>query len=161
MLNPVKFLVRLQAGASLVLALFFAADASGAGETELAAAAVLGKGDAAVLQLVREVTDWKSRAEAAEGLLLRSGVQLPVKPSPRQLGQAKVVGSVEEERVLIVSAGRLSGAVLGCLLNVGDGVLAKVVESRETVSAAMVEQRFKGRLGQLEGSPVSLFVARP
>jgi hypothetical protein len=44
---------------------------------------------------------------------------------------------------------------------VGDGVTAKVVESRETVSAAVVEQRFKGRLAELEGSPVRLFVVRP
>jgi hypothetical protein len=159
--TPVKLLERLQVCIPPLAALLLAVDAHGAGETELSAVAVLGKGDAAVLQLVREITDWKARAEAAELLLVQSGIRVPAKNAAKQSKQAQVVGCLEEERILIVSAGRLSGAVLGSLLSVGDGVTAKVVESRETVSAAVVEQRFKGRLAELEGSPVRLFVVRP
>jgi hypothetical protein len=68
---------------------------------------------------------------------------------------------LEAERVVILSAGKLSGAVLGSLVSVGDGVFAKVVESRETVSAAIVDQKYQGRVGALEGALVRLLVVRP
>ena len=133
----------------------------GAGDSELAAVSALGRGDAAVIQLVRELTDWRSRAEAAEALLLNAGVQSPASPRPAQSAQAQVLASLEAERVVILSAGKLSGAVLGSLVSVGDGVVAKVVESRETVSAAIVDQKYQGRVGALEGSLVRLLVVRP
>jgi len=133
----------------------------GAGDSELAAVSALGRGDAAVIQLVRELTDWRSRAEAAEALLLNAGVQSPASPRPAQTAQAQVLASLEAERVVILSAGKLSGAVLGSLVSVGDGVVAKVVESRETVSAAIVDQKYQGRVGALEGSLVRLLVVRP
>lgn len=133
----------------------------GAGDLELGAVSVLGRGDAAVIQLVRELTDWRSRAESAEALLLNAGVQPPVPPRLAHSAQAQVLASLESERVVILSAGKLSGAVLGSLVSVGDGVVAKVVESRETVSAAIVDQKYQGRVGALEGSLVRLLVVRP
>jgi hypothetical protein len=134
---------------------------SAAGETELAAVNALGKRDSAVLQLVREVTEWKARAEAAESLLAKAGLPTPA-IAPRALdAQARVMASLESERVLILSAGKLSGAVLGALVSVGEGVVAKVVESRETVSAAVVDQKYQGNVGALEGALVRLVVARP
>jgi len=99
----------------------------GVGESELAAVSALGRGDATVIQLVRELTDWRSRAESAETLLLSSGVQFPVSQRPAPSAQAQVLASLEAERVVILSAGRLSGAVLGSLVSVGEGVVAKVV----------------------------------
>lgn len=133
----------------------------GAGETELAAVNVLGKGDAAVLQLVRELTEWKARAEAAESLLSRSGILGVSEVKAAQPAQAQVLSSLEAERVVVISAGRLSGAVLGSLVSLGDGVVAKVVESRETVSAAVVDQNYKEKIGALEGALVRLLVVRP
>ncbi len=133
----------------------------GAGDSELTAVSALGRGDAAVIQLVRELTDWRSRAEAAEALLLNAGLQAPPSPRPAQSAQAQVLASLEAERVVILSAGMLSGAVLGSLVSIGDGVVAKVVESRETVSAAIVDQKYQGRVGALEGSLVRLLVVRP
>jgi hypothetical protein len=133
----------------------------GTGDTELAAVSALGKGDAAVIQLVRELTDWKTRAETAESLLSKAGIPVPVQNKPSQPAQAQVVGSIDSERIVILSAGRSSGAVLGALVSVGDGVVAKVVESRETVCAALVDQRYQGKVGALEGARVRLLVVRP
>jgi hypothetical protein len=132
----------------------------GAGDTELVAANALGKRDSAVLQLVREVTEWKARAEAAESLLTKAGLSYPSFEQRIQGAQARVLASLESERVLILSAGRLSGAVLGALVSVGDGVVAKVVECRDTVSAALVDQKYQGKVGSLEGSLVRLLVVR-
>jgi hypothetical protein len=133
----------------------------GAEGMELSAVSALGKGESAVLQLVRELTEWKARAEAAESLLERSGMRTAGEVKPIQATQAQVVGALEAERIVIVSAGKLSGAVLGSLVAVGEGVVAKIVESRETVSAAVVDQGYRGRIGVLEGSPVRLLVVRP
>jgi hypothetical protein len=127
----------------------------------LAAVSVLGRKDAAVIQLVRELTGWRTRAESAEALLLSAGTLRPVVPKPGHIAQAKVLASLEAERVVVVSAGKLSGAVLGSLVSVGDGVIAKVVESRDTVSAAIVDQKYQGRVGALEGTLVRLLVVRP
>jgi len=133
----------------------------GAGDSELSAVSALGRGDTAVIQLVRELTDWRSRAESAEALLLSAGVRSPGLQRPAQSVQAQVLSSLEAERVVILSAGKLSGAVLGSLVSVGEGVVAKVVESRETVSAAVVDQKYQVRVGALEGSLVRLLVVRP
>ncbi len=143
------------------LASMCAAVCRGSGESEAAAVNAIGRGDAAVLQLVREVTEWKSRAEAAESLLTAAGIPNSVQPRSGRPMQAQVMSTLESERVLIISAGKLSGAVLGALVSVGDGVVAKVVESRETVSAAILDQKYQGRVGALEGSHVRLLVVRP
>jgi hypothetical protein len=133
----------------------------GAGDSGLAAVSALGRGEAAVIQLVRELTAWRARAEAAEALLLNAGVQPPALSKSVQSAQAQVLASLEAERIVILSAGMLSGAVLGSLVSLGDGIVAKVVESRETVSAAIVDQKYQGRVGALEGALVRLLVVRP
>jgi hypothetical protein len=77
------------------------------------------------------------------------------------LVQAMVVGSLESERIVVLSAGRTSGAVLGCLVSVGDGVVAKVVESRDRMSAAVVDHKYQGPVLALVGRYARLFVVRP
>jgi hypothetical protein len=44
------------------------------------------------------------------------------------------------------------------MLTVGEGVVAKIVESRELVAAALVDRSYKGKLANLEGLPVQLAV---
>jgi hypothetical protein len=149
------------ASALLLVLGLVSVECHGVGESELAAANAVGRGDAAVLQLVREVTEWKARAEAAESLLAKSGLPLPAETRLGPSSQAQVMSSIESERVVILSAGKLSGAVLGALVSVGDDVVAKVVESRDTVSAAVVDQKYQGRVGALEGLRVRLLVVRP
>ena len=46
-------------------------------------------------------------------------------------------------------------------MSVGDGIVAKVVESRETVAAAIVDQNYQGRVGALDGSLVRILVVKP
>jgi hypothetical protein len=133
----------------------------GESEVGLGAVAALGRGDAPVLKLVRELTAWKARAEAAEGLLVKAGIQVPALEKATNSLQARVLTSLESERVVVLSAGSLSGAVLGSLVSIGDGVVAKVVESREAVSAAIVDQSYQGRVWALEGALVRLLVVRP
>jgi hypothetical protein len=133
----------------------------GEGDVELGAVAALGRGDTPVLRLVRELTAWKARAESAEGLLVKAGIQVPALEKANSSLQARVLTSLESERVVVLSAGSSSGAVLGSLVSVGDGVVAKVVESREAVSAAVVDQSYQGRVGALEGALVRLLVVRP
>jgi hypothetical protein len=155
------FTLRFLVSAFLGFGSLGCAQCYGAPESELAAVSALGRGDGAVIQLVREVTGWRSRAEAAEALLRSAGVQGPASQVLAQSSQAQVLDCLEAERIVILSAGRLSGAVLGSLVSVGDGIVAKVVESRETVSAAVVDQKYQGKVGALEGSLVRLLVVRP
>jgi hypothetical protein len=143
------------------LGVLFAGVCHGQIGTEAGAVAALGGGDTAVLRLVRELTAWKARAESAEGLLLKAGIQTPSAEMAHRHEQARVLGCLESERVVVLSAGRLSGAVLGSLVSVGDGVVAKVVESRETVAAAIVDQNYQGRVGALDGSLVRILVVKP
>ena len=126
------------------------------------AAAVVGTGESSVLTLIRELTVWKERAIRAEALLSRAGVSgaegEPSVPSTNVGSAASVVGSLEAERMLILSLGSNRGALQGALVSIGRGVVAKIVESRETVSAALVDNSYKGRLATLEGLPVQLAV---
>ncbi len=161
MLTPLSRIVRILASALTGVSCLFCGASHVLGGTELEAAAVLGKGDAGVLKLVRELTDWRSRAESSEALLARAGLQVPAPGRSALNEQAHVLSFLEGERVVVISAGRLSGATLGSLVSVGDKVVAKVVESRETVSAALVDQSYHGRVGALEGSLVRLLVVRP
>lgn len=120
------------------------------------AASVLGQGDSVVVTLVRELTEWRRRALAAEAKL--GGPADDVSFSAHATSSAVVLGSLEAERMLIFSIGRTKGAVQGALVSVGDRVVAKIVESRESVSAALVESSYKGSLAALEGSPIRLAV---
>jgi hypothetical protein len=133
----------------------------GAQTSETFAVSSIGDGHPVVLQLVRELAAWKARAQAAETRLVQAGFPSTADGGVPALAQAKVVGSLESERIVILSAGRTSGAVLGSLVSVGDGVLAKVVESREKVSAAVVDQTYQGPVTALEGKYARLFVVRP
>jgi hypothetical protein len=129
---------------------------------EVRAASVVGTGDAAVLTLIRELSAWKDRALRAEELLSRAGVEHQATSRSAEVtnsgGIGSVLGSLEEERMLILSLGRGKGALQGALVSVGSGVIAKVVESRETVSAALVDSSYKGKLVALEGLSVKLAV---
>ena len=134
----------------------------GASVQEVRAAAAVGSADSAVLSLIRELTSWKERALRAEELLSRAGMSYEGSSFNSGVGKAgnpgSVLGSLEEERMLILSLGRGSGALQGALVSIGSGVIAKVVESRETVSAALVDSSYKGKLAALEGLSVKLAV---
>jgi hypothetical protein len=125
----------------------------------------MGSNDAAVISLIRELTAWKERALRAEGLLSSAGVGTST-GSAERTGVAgaqdvrRVMSSLEEERIVVLSLGRERGAMQGALVTIGGGVVAKVVESREFVSAAIVDNSYKGKLATLEGQPVSLAVRR-
>ncbi len=127
--------------------------------SESRAAAFVGAGESATISLIRELSEWRSRALEAEALLSRSGVRTfsdAVRGSA--VASARVLASLESERLVILSIGRSGGALQGAMLSVGDGVFAKVVESRESVAAALVDRSFKGKLANLEGLPVQLAV---
>ena len=140
----------------------FAVEGGISDSLENRAAAAVGTGAASVLALIRELTVWKERAIRAESLLSRAGVSgaggEAFSPSARLDSPATVVGSLEGERMLILSLGSSKGALQGALVSIGRGVVAKVVESRETVSAALVDNSYKGKLAALEGLPVQLAV---
>jgi len=127
--------------------------------SESKAAAVVGAGESSTISLIRELSEWRSRALEAEALLSRSGIRSSL-DSVRGglLGSARVLGSLESERLVILSIGRSSGALQGAMLTVGEGVVAKIVESRELVAAALVDRSYKGKLANLEGLPVQLAV---
>jgi hypothetical protein len=129
---------------------------------EAQAAEVIGTSDSAVLSMIRELTSWKERALHAESLLLKAGYKglqdVPKAEAASTTTAGSVVGSLEDERTLVISLGRYNGALLGALVSVGGGVIAKVVESREMVSAALVDNSYKGKLVTLEGLPVKLAV---
>lgn len=129
---------------------------------EIRAASLVGSTDVAVLSLIRELSAWKERALRAEELLTRAGVS-PGAPSSAFVrnnpdSERKVLSTIEEERVVILSFGRDKGVMQGALVAVGKDVVAKVIESRETISAAVVDSSYKGKLVALEGQPVKLAV---
>lgn len=129
---------------------------------DVRAAGVLGSSDVALLSLIRELSAWKERALRAEDLLSKAGVS-PSLASGAIGGSVaesatKVLSSIEEERVLVLSFGKDRGVLQGALVAVGRDVVAKVIESRETISAAIVDSSYKGKLVTLEGLPVKLAV---
>jgi len=127
------------------------------GNTAGTAAASLGSGDGAVLLLVRELTEWRNRALGAESQLAEAGFQ-PTSAAKQQVVQGMVLRSVPEERVLLAGVGRSDGALPGALLVIGGSVYARVVDVRSSVSAALVDQSFTGKISTLEGKPVRLAV---
>lgn len=136
------------------VALFFSSFCLGLG----AGPTSLGEGRHRFNGLVRESFGSKARAGLDESRL----PELENDDLVRQdRGQAKVLSSLVPDRVVVLSAGRLSGAVLGSLVSVGDGVVAKIIDTRGTVSAAVVEQAYQGPIEALEGKYVRLFVVRP
>ncbi len=131
-----------------------------AARTAVHEAAALGLGenrDSAVLSLVRELTEWRNRALGAESQLATLGLEAKTTAAQKSVS-ASVLRSVPEERILLVSVGRESGALPGAILVVGDSVYARIVEARNSVSAALVDQAFSGAVTSLEGAPVRLAV---
>jgi len=127
--------------------------------SESRAAAYVGVGESPTIALIRELSEWRSRALEAEALLSRSGVRTSAQTFlGASVSPARVLGSLEAERLIILSIGRSSGALQGAILSVGGGVVAKVVESRESVAAALVDRSYKGKLANLDGLPVQLAV---
>ena len=113
--------------------------------------------EGAILALVRELTEWRNRALDAESLVFKFGLKSgEVRADDPSI--PAVLRTVPEERILLVSVGRESGALPGAVLVVGDGVYARVVEARASVSAALLDQSFAGRIASLEGAPVRLAV---
>lgn len=129
---------------------------------DVRAAGVLGSSDVALLSLIRELSAWKERALRAEELLSKAGVSSGLTSGSIGGGVSesatKVLSSIEEERVLVLSFGKDKGVLQGALVAVGRDVVAKVIESRETISAAIVDSSYKGKLVTLEGLPVKLAV---
>ncbi len=126
------------------------------------AASLVGSSNSSVIQVLRELSYWKQRALAAESAGSRLGPETPALGVGSEHSRvSSVMGVVAPDRALIVSAGRLSGAVLGALVMTDSGVVAKVVETRDNVSAALVDQSFKGSLESLKGANVRLLVQRP
>jgi len=163
-LNLVPTLARCRRGAVVAAGLVlgcFAADSALAelGESESRAAAFVGAGESSTISLIRELSEWRSRALEAEALLSRSGVRTSADAvQGSAIASARVLASLESEGLVILSIGRSGGALQGAMLSVGDGVVAKVVESRESVAAALVDRSYKGKLANLEGLPVQLAV---
>ncbi len=132
--------------------------------TEVRAASLVGSDDVAVISLIRELSAWKERALKAEELLAKAGVAIPSSQggtgAAAQAANAPsvVLNSLEDERIVVLSLGREKGALQGALVSIGGQVVAKIVESREAVSAAVVDNSYKGKLVTLEGLPVKLAV---
>lgn len=143
-----------------VLCASFAATTASAesDSSETRAAAFIGGGESSTIALIRELSEWRARAIEAEALLAKSGIRTAEAARANLGGSARVLSSLEGERLVILSIGRSSGALQGAMLSLGDGVVAKVVESRETVAAALVDRSYKGKLANLEGLPVQLAV---
>jgi hypothetical protein len=128
------------------------------------AAATLGGSGQAGLALIRELQVWRGRALDAEGKM-SAQQQAGSSRSSGQASQASavkfnVVGSLDAERVVLVSCGKSSGVFEGALISIGAGVKAKVVESRSGVSAAVIENGFQGKVSLLEGQPAQLVLVR-
>ncbi len=128
------------------------------------AAASLSGSEQSSLTLIRELQVWRGRALEAEGKI-SAQQQAGSSHSSVQASQASavkfnVVGSLDAERVVLVSCGKNSGVFEGALISIGAGVKAKVVESRSGVSAAVIENGFQGKASLLEGQPAQLVLVR-
>lgn len=129
----------------------------------LRASSVLGNSEQTSLSLIRELQNWRSRALDAEGRLVGSQPTKgrPAEKSPQaSVTGLNVIGSLDAERVVLVSCGKDSGVFEGALISIGAGVMAKVVESRSGVSAAVVENAFQGKVSVLDGQPAQLVLVR-
>jgi len=114
----------------------------------------LGKSDATVLELLSQIRELKAQI---------TSLHVYSKPDQRasrsgEVSPKGVVASVlVPERVVLISRGRECGILEGAVLKLGgDGVLARVVESRPNVSAAAVENSYKGKLADLVGCTAEL-----
>ena len=96
-----------------------------------------------VLELLREIRKMRGFASSKN------------KESELQSKGFVVLEVVEQQRVLVIAGGLESGFNVGNLLKIGaENSYAKIVDSRSNVSAAVVENSFKGKLADLLGSSV-------
>jgi len=143
-------------------------------EASRKAALVAGNSEPTNLALIRELQSWRNRALDAESRLafsMRGPVGHPELPvaaadgaplrTPSASGSKfKVLATMDAERVILVSCGRNSGVYEGALISVGTGVRAKVVEARASVSAAVVENGYGGKISSLDGQSAQLVLVR-
>jgi hypothetical protein len=67
---------------------------------------------------------------------------------------------MDAERVILVSCGKSAGVYEGALISIGNGVKAKIVEARASVSAAVVENGYAGKIASLDGQAAQLVLVR-
>jgi len=98
-----------------------------------------------ILELLREL----KRLRAATNL------RVPDKDVPNK--GFVILDVVEPQRVLVVSVGLEAGVTVGSVIKFGAvNAYAKVVDCRSKVSAAVIENSFKGKLADLLGATVEL-----
>lgn len=139
-------------------------------EASRKAALAAGSAEPTNLALIRELQSWRNRALDAEGRLAspsgsvsRSAVAVdnaPFRTSSVSGSKFKVLATMDAERVILVSCGRSAGVYEGALISVGTGVKAKVVEARASVSAAVVENGYVGKIASLDGQSAQLVLVR-
>lgn len=134
------------------------------------AALAAGNSEPTNLALIRELQSWRNRALDAESKLA-SAAGSPIYPAAAADAAAlrttqvsgskfKVLATMDSERVILVSCGRSAGVYEGALISVGNGVRAKVVEARASVSAAVVENSYVGNIASLDGQSAQLVLVR-
>jgi hypothetical protein len=117
----------------------------------LKALSKVGTSESSVVVLLSELRDLKGENQFLSDNN-RVGVSAKVVAE-----SAKVLDCIEEERVVLLSFGREAGVLEGALIRMElPGALAKVVESRPMVCAAVVQNSFKGKLAYLVGTPAQL-----
>lgn len=127
------------------------------------AASVLGKSEKMSLALIRELQSWRRRALDAEGgaaFTQAAQDRSFTQSSDGALSRFSVVGSLDSERVLLISCGKNFGVFEGAVISIGAGVKAKVVESRSNLCAAVIENAFQGKVSVLDGQPAQLVLVR-
>lgn len=134
------------------------------------AALAAGNAEPTNLALIRELQSWRNRALDAESRLNSSSGSLsravvsadnaPVRTPLVSGSKFKVLATMDAERVILVSCGRSAGVYEGALISVGTGVKAKIVEARASVSAAVVENGYVGKIASLDGQSAQLVLVR-
>lgn len=113
----------------------------------------VGTTESSVVSMLSEIRQLRAQIT----LLELSREKSPVSSSPVSSEAGRVVDCMEAERVVLLSLGRESGVLEGALMRIGyAGGIAKVVESRRGVCAAVVQNSFQGKLAYLVGSPAQL-----
>ena len=134
------------------------------------AAQAAGNAEPRNLALIRELQSWRNRALDAESKLQSSSSSVsraaapadnaPVGSPSASGSKFKVLATMDAERVVLVSCGRSAGVYEGALISVGNGVKAKIVEARASVSAAVVENGYVGKIASLDGQSAQLVLVR-
>ena len=139
-------------------------------EASRKAALAAGNSEPTNLALIRELQAWRNRALDAESRLVSAfgsagptavAADSPPARTPLAAGSKfKVLATMDAERVILVSCGKSAGVYEGALISIGNGVKAKVVEARASVSAAVVENGYAGKIASLDGQAAQLVLVR-